>query len=74
MSSVSPERCEMTVAYPASRAIAITSSDSVSVPIWFTFTRIAFADALVDPPSQELDVRHEEVVADELDVVAERAR
>jgi len=32
-SSVSPERCEMTVVYPAARAVAIASSVSVSVPI-----------------------------------------
>src|SRR5512142_865073 len=33
-SSVSPERCEMTAVYPASRAIRMAASVSVSVPIW----------------------------------------
>ncbi len=41
-SSVSPERWEMTVRYPAFLAVSIASMLSVSVPIWFTFMRIAF--------------------------------
>src|SRR5262249_4500305 len=41
VSSVSPERCDITAAYPFARASSIVSSVSVSVPIWFTFTRIA---------------------------------
>ena len=47
------------------------SSVSVSVPIWLTLTRIAFADALVDPAPEALDVGDEQVVADELDAVAD---
>src|SRR5262249_55726758 len=43
VSSVSPERCEITAAYFALSAIAIASSVSVSVPIWLTLIRIAFA-------------------------------
>src|SRR6266568_8496592 len=43
VSSVSPERCDMTHAYPFSRAKRIVSSVSVSVPIWLTLIRIAFA-------------------------------
>src|SRR6185437_2521863 len=39
-SSVSPERCDTTAVYPAFAAVCIASSVSVSVPIWFTFTRI----------------------------------
>src|SRR5215468_11105240 len=35
VSSVSPERCEITVLNPASRAIRIASNVSVNVPIWF---------------------------------------
>jgi len=41
VSSVSPERCEMTAPKPASSAIRTASRVSVRVPIWFTFTRIA---------------------------------
>jgi hypothetical protein len=43
VSSVSPERCEITHRYPASRAIWIASSVSVSVPIWLSLIRIEFA-------------------------------
>ncbi len=42
-SSVSPERCEITAVQPARCAISTAASVSVSVPIWFTFTRIEFA-------------------------------
>ena len=43
VSSVSPDRCEITDAYPADRAVSIASSVSVSVPIWLTFMSIALA-------------------------------
>src|SRR6266540_6432691 len=43
VSSVSPERCEMTVPQPARFASSTASSVSVSVPIWFTLTRTALA-------------------------------
>src|SRR5437764_9508612 len=43
VSSVSPDRWLITVPYEASCASRITSSVSVSVPIWFGFTRIAVA-------------------------------
>ena len=38
----------------------------MSVPIWLTLIRIAFATLLLDPAPEALDVRDEEVVADEL--------
>src|SRR5919106_1108161 len=41
VSSVSPDRWEMTVPNPPPRARPTTSSVSVSVPIWFGFTRMA---------------------------------
>ena len=44
---------------------------SVSVPIWLTLIRIELAMPSVDPPLQPLDVGHEDVVADQLDAVAE---
>ena len=47
-------------------ASATVSSVSVSVPIWFTFTRIELATPLVDATRQPLGVGHEQVVADEL--------
>ena len=40
-SSVSPERCEMIVPNPASRAISMARSVSVSVPIWLGLIRMA---------------------------------
>ena len=43
VSSVSPERCEITAAKPASCASRIASRVSLSVPIWLSLTRIAFA-------------------------------
>ena len=48
------------------------SSVSVSVPIWFTLTRMLLADAPLDARLQPFGVGDEEVVADELDAVAER--
>ena len=41
VSSVSPERWLTTTPYEFSLAMRMTSSVSVSVPIWFTLTRIA---------------------------------
>ena len=67
VSSVSPERCDITAAKPAARASSIASSVSVSVPIWLTLTRIALPTPRVDAAPQALDVRDEEVVADELE-------
>ena len=43
VSSVSPERCEITVAYEERLASATVSSVSVSVPIWLSLTRMALA-------------------------------
>ena len=42
-SSVSPERCDMTAEYPFAWASCTASIVSVSVPIWFTLTRIELA-------------------------------
>ena len=54
--------------------MSIAASVSVSVPIWLTLIRIEFADAGVDAALQALDVGHEQVVADELDLVADARR
>ena len=43
VSSVSPDRCEITVPYDAPLASATVSSVSVSVPIWLSLTRMALA-------------------------------
>ena len=48
-SSVSPERWEITVVYPAFFAISMASKLSVSVPIWFTLTRIELATPSLIP-------------------------
>lgn len=51
VSSVSPERCDMTIFMPFSFASSTAASVSVSVPIWFGFTSSAFA-ALRPMPSR----------------------
>ena len=43
----------------------------MSEPIWFTFTRIELAVPVVNALLQELHVRDEQIVADELDFVAD---
>src|SRR6266576_2159792 len=43
VSSVSPERCEITAPYPLVRASSMHCNVSVSVPIWFTLIKMAFA-------------------------------
>src|SRR5208283_2053096 len=43
VSSVSPERCEITLVYPAARAISIVARVSLSVPIWLSLMRIELA-------------------------------
>ena len=43
VSSVSPERCEITVVYPFSLANWIVSNVSVKEPIWFGLINILFA-------------------------------
>ena len=72
VSSVSPLRWLITTPNPERCASAIASTVSVSVPIWFTLIRIAFAAPLADPALEALGVRHEQVVADELRAVAQR--
>ena len=52
-------------------AMRMQSSVSVSVPIWFSLMRMAFAVAGLDAAREALDVRDEEVVADELHACAE---
>ena len=42
-SSVSPDRCDITTAYPDVCAMRTVSSVSERLPIWLTLTRIAFA-------------------------------
>src|ERR1700740_1783119 len=43
VSSLSPDRWEMTIPYDALRAMLMASSVWVSVPIWLTLIRIALA-------------------------------
>src|SRR3972149_4852838 len=54
VSSVSPERCEITAVYPALFAISTESSVSVNVPIWFTFTSIELPTPSFIPFSSNL--------------------
>ena len=67
VSSVSPERCDTTADQPAPRASSIASIVSVSVPIWLSLMRTEFAASSLDAARDPLGVRHEQVVADELD-------
>ena len=54
-------------------AMRMASSVSVSVPIWFSLMRIAFATPPSMPRCEALDVRDEEVVADELQLARRAA-
>ena len=74
VSSVSPERCEMTQVKPAARAISIVSSVSVSVPIWLSLIRIELRGVFADAAFQALGIGHEEIVADELHARAKLPR
>ena len=44
VSSVSPDRCDITEAIPAVFAILIVCKVSLTVPIWFSLIKIAFMD------------------------------
>ena len=74
VSSVSPDRCDMTDVYDARVARRSVSRVSVSVPIWLTLIRMALATPALDAPGQALLVGDEDVVADELDAPAQRRR
>jgi CheY-like chemotaxis protein len=52
VSSVSPERCDITALQPARWAVSTASSVSLRVPIWLTLTRMALATALRRMPSR----------------------
>ena len=52
VSSVSPERCEITGLYEALVASATVSSVSVRVPIWLSLTRMALATPARIPRSR----------------------
>ena len=71
VSSVSPERCEITVAYPAPRASSIDVERLAQRADLVHLHQDRVRDARVDPAAEEVDVRHEEVVADELHPVAQ---
>ena len=54
--------------------MSMAASVSVSVPIWLGLMRMALAMPLVDALGQDLGVGDEEVVADQLQLLPERAR
>ena len=62
---------DTTAVQPARRASSIASIVSVSVPIWLSLIRTAFAASSSIAALDPLGVRHEQVVADQLDPVAE---
>ena len=74
VSSVSPLRWLMIAVNLFRFASSIASSVSVSVPIWFTFTRMLLPHPLGDAALQPLGVGDEQVVADELHLAAELRR
>ena len=71
VSSVSPERCDTIAVQPARRARSIASIVSVSVPIWLSLISTEFAELSSIARWMRVRVRDEQVVADELDPVAE---
>ena len=71
VSSVSPDRCETTADQPAPRASSMASRVSVSVPIWLSLMRTELAAPSSMPAGDPFRVGDEQVVADELDRVAE---
>ena len=73
MSSVSPERWLTIAAQPALRARSIAPIVSVSVPIWLSLMSTAFAACSSIARAMNARVRHEQVVADELDPSPSRA-
>ena len=60
VSSVSPERWEMTARYPWRRARLMASRVSVTVPIWFSLMRMALA-APSDAFLQVIDIGNENI-------------
>ena len=74
VSSVSPERWLIMQVKPLRWARSTASRVSVSEPIWFTLTSSELRGLLGDAALQPLDVGDEQVVADELDLVAELRR
>ena len=70
VSSVSPERCDTIAVQPAARASRIVWTVSVTVPIWLSLMRMLLS-WLLDAAPQELDVGHEQIVADDLDAAPE---
>ena len=74
VSSVSPLRWLITAVYAWRVASSTVSSVSVSVPIWLTLTSTLLATPRSMPWRSRLRVGDEQVVADELDPLAERRR
>ena len=73
MSSVSPERCETIAVQPARRAELDRLDRLGQCPDLVELDQDAVRGLLVDRPLDPLGVRDEQVVADELDPVAEPA-
>ena len=72
-SSVSPERAETMVPKPARRAASQAALAALTVPAWLTLTSTAFDRAARAAAARTLSrVGHEQVVADDLDAVADR--
>ena len=71
VSSVSPERWLTTAVQPACCAILMAAMVSVRVPIWLSLMRMELEAFRLDALAQALDVGDVEVVADELDFVAQ---
>src|SRR4029078_5296037 len=66
VSSVSPDRCDITLVYPARFAISTAASVSVSEAIWVTLMRMELPTPWAMPGAQPLHIRHEKIVADKL--------
>ena len=71
VSSVSPERWLIMHVKPARCAMLTASRVSVKEPIWLTFTSRALGSGPLNSVGQAHRVGHEQVVADELDPLAD---
>ena len=72
-SSVSPERWEVTAVQPARWQVSTASMVSVREPIWLSLTSRELAALLLDGLAHAVGVGHQQVIAHDLEPVAQFA-